>query len=1136
MPTRNLLTIEDPHLAKLLSEKDLMRMLNLSRTTLWRLRARGLPTVTLGRTVRYDIDRIQRWLASTSTAASTGGEALPDLPQEGPDELPDCHWSLSVAFDPKHRPQEPSKPSSTVRREWWRYPQEAHLLDRHGRKYRRLTAEEIGTLQGFPKGWGIGATKDELLLIRGYGDAVPPTLAEKILAELPTLVPESELRTTVEICAGFGGLALGKSRALKIEHLALIERWNVACEVLRTRGEFPTNRVIEADLTDFDWTPFANRVDLLTGGPPCQPWSVGGRGLGQADDRDLLGRMPGVVGTVKPKVFIFENVPGLLSGENEDYARTLVENLRNSAGLNSYGVVMGVLNAADFGVPQTRRRVFIVGAAGRTAKDVWDYFDRVSSARTHADPRVSAQRGLKPWTTIHDAIPDWDEPKRQWHRWPEGGEMYHVSADVDNKNDSPSTSSRAIRRAVRVGLDWPSRGLKSCQNDAGDWTVLDERDELARTVLSPLLPEPQSGDPEKDPWYVSGDPMVSLESLRRVVGKSGALAYIDIPRIRTNAGSFDAAERDSILDTWLTVVQGLLRRAVALLDDDGAIAALCGIEETPYVRMLLDEISGPSNHLGTVAWQKNYSPRNMPNMRDVSPTHDNVVLFSRRIASLPALALKIPPDGFANRDGDPRGPWNAEQKGANKPDCDYEVNICPYRWEIASGNLPPGIWRINGKSGVIWGRGSDLTTAGEWKFKVRASDKAGNFVEKSSEIRIVHDSEPPGLAEVPWLASTSGLDVSGPLRITTESLPVGRVGSDYSACVVAAGGSPWIGTTRPGKTSSGGKGRYWEYPLKTLLAASAADAVDFKSRDDAIPALKTYLQGARFTPLNQVSVWLGASKSSGEGGAPASLSDVGYSQDAKKELEILSKASVISETVNISKPARLMSRLLAIFDNPKGYVLDIGSPAAEMASVATAMGRPAIYVELKSVPKMRDGLLKKRLLYAAKGLHPIPEVVDFLDAPRTAEKNARRYLVFGAPRTVDHHRRLYSVHVGPEFAKLDRSTGTCLIDYDEYAPDTRRFLNALASMEGLVPFELPVQSHVFAASVNRRIVALHIPSDQKLDPRLLDEILNPLSVYLKDGQRVRIYYHRGSPPAGLPIGQVEFRRVPYELLLLAGLS
>ena len=1114
-----------------------MEMLRLSRTTLWRLRTKGLPTVAVGRTVRYNIDRVQQWLDQTGAPTIAGSPERNDADALGRavEVLPDCHWSLSVALDPKHRPQEPNRPASTVRREWWRYPQEAHLLDRAGSRYRRLTAEEIGRLQGFPIGWGTAATKDELLLIRGYGDAVPPLMAERIAKALPSLLPRKRIWKSVEICAGFGGLALGMSRALNINHVALLERWPVACEVLRTCGAFPPERVQEVDLKDFDWKALAGQVELLSGGPPCQPWSVAGQGLGEEDDRDLLGGMPEVISTVRPALFVFENVPGLLSGENEAYARNLVDRLRNSAGPNSYGVAMGVFNAADFGVPQRRRRVFIVGAAGRSTSEVLRFFDRVHGAKTHADPRYAAHRGLAPWTSIASSIRDWREPKRQWYRWPQEPEapLDTVMANLSEAEQQQSALP-VQRRSVRVGIDWPSRGFKVGLSEGGGWSVRQERDELSGSSLTPLLPAPDGGHPLHDPWYVTGDPMVTLDALRRTIGRRSKLAYLDVPRIRTNAGSFDASEREAVLDTWLTVVQGLLRRAYALLDDDGALAALCGIEETHFVRMLLDEIAGPGNHLGTIAWQKGYSPRNMPNMREVSPTHDNLLLFARRVDSLPPLALKVPPEGFVDRDGDPRGPWNAEQKGANKPDCDYEVNICPYRWTISSGELPPGIWRINPKSGVIWGRGADLNTAGRWSFTVRVTDQAGKVAERTLEIEIGADNSAPAAASIPWLERIDGLDAKGRLRIETATLPAGRLGADYSACVMAAGGTPWRGTTRPGKTAAAGKGRYWEFPLKTLVAAAAEDRVDFKSRDDAIPALKSYLNGATYTMLNQASVWLGASKRSGS--ESDAFGDVGYSQDAKKELASLSDEGVISEKVGFSKPARLMTRLLALFDRSDGFVIDVGSPAAEMASIATALGRPAVYVEVRTDPKIRSGLLVKRLTHAARGRHPVPGVVDFLDRPRR-DAGSGRYFLSGARRPDRPDSRPYMLNVGSDFAQVDRSAATCFIDYANYPDGAPTFLQALASVEGLVALVSKRQDGVFATTVDGSLLAIHFEGTTKLDGRSLDGVLSSFDVHMRKGGRLRIYYHRGAPPADASrTSRLEFRRVPYDLKLSAGIA
>jgi len=345
------------------------------------------------------------------------------------EELPPCHWSRSTALDPKHRPQEPHRPSSTVRREWCRFPQEAHLLDLKGNRYRRLLGEEVAALQGFPADWASEAVVPELDLIRGYGNAVPPALAEVLLGALRD-VADGTISTGIEICAGFGGMALGAHRALGLEHKALIEIWEPAAKVLRHRSEWSPSAVVLGDVLQFPWQEHAGEVDLLSGGLPCQPWSNAGKGLGAADMRDLLGAMPDVVARLQPRAFVFENVPGLLAGENEPYAAWLIKQLRSPSSDLKYGVAAAVFNAADFGVPQVRRRVFIVGLIGKEDRDVHAFFDKVAARRTHADPRLPLPAGRAPWRTVADAVPDWSDVRTGWRRWL--GQANEEGADAES--------------------------------------------------------------------------------------------------------------------------------------------------------------------------------------------------------------------------------------------------------------------------------------------------------------------------------------------------------------------------------------------------------------------------------------------------------------------------------------------------------------------------------------------------------------------------------------------------------------------------------------------------------------------------------------------------------------------------------
>lgn len=1148
--------------SELLSGEGLMRLLHLSRTTLWRLRNDGLPHVKVGRLVRYNVKAVRAWLEGPGKDLTfpTNGNRHSHSGQDGhaaaipranghhassPAELPPCHWSPSVALDPKHRPQSPCRPSTTVRREWWRFPQEAHLHDEVGGRYRRLLAREVAVIQGFPADWGAKAGLGELDLIRGYGNAVPPPLSQALFESVRQFSREP-LRTVVEICAGFGGMALGVTRAFQAEHLALVDNWAPAAAVLRGAGLWPEDAVMQADVESFDWSRFTGKVDVLCGGPPCQPWSNAGAGRGERDERDLLGYTPELVAAVQPKVFVFENVPGLLQGENEAYAAWLIQRLRRPRPGLAYGVAAAVVNAADYAVPQVRRRVLIVGLLGEPVEAVHRLFDDLHARRTHADPRAAAP-GRKPkWRTIGDAVADWGDANHAWRRWLVPAAVHHSTTNGVPMNQQVNTATAAVIPVKRIQLIWPHRGTLPSWQD-GNWHLdSTRRDDASLGGLSPLLPLSDDADPARDPWYVVGDPVVTLDALLRTAGRRAELVYLDLPRIQTDAATFEAAEATARLDTWLTVVHALLRRGLRLLDDRGVIVALCGVNELPYVQELLNELQGPECQIGVVAWQKGYSPRNMKGMKEFTPTHDNLVVFAKRKATLPAVHLKVPPDGFKNPDGDPRGSWNAEQKGANKSDCDYEVHVCPYRWRIVGGDtkLPPGMWRINPKSGVIWAKPGDLTEPGEWSFKVEVEDSKGHTTQKKFTIRVAGDVPPPPLAQVPWLEAkrsgkgfTGGPEKTGDLRIVTSKLPAARLGEEYSACVLAAGGKPWVGQTRPGKTSATGDTRYWEFPFKTLHDAAARDMVDFKQTDDAIPAIKTYLGHATSTPLNQMTTWLGRGKKDDDPFA------AGYSSDAKKELQALRDAGFITEIVEGSKPAPLMCRLLGLFTSAHGLVVDVGSPAAEMAALATATGRKAVYIEFPGSEAERDSILTPRLAAAARGKHLIPTGVLFSKERLNVEAGTteKGFILAGERRTEMPNGGVFSFGLGAPFAAVDREAGVVSVDYAQYPTTDPNFLYALASMEGLVPVK-ERRGLLFATSVDGNLGALHIPSTMFLDERLLRQIREEMAWFVGPERRLRVYYHRGqdgrhmdrdeADKAALP---VELRLIPYELQLAAGL-
>lgn len=159
--------------------------------------------------------------------------------------------------------------------------------------------------------------------------------------------------TCVEICAGAGGQALGLAMAGFV-HVALIEYEKEYCEILRQNR--PEWNVICQDVCNFDGTEYAG-VDLLAGGVPCPPFSIAGKQLGKDDERDLFPEAVRLVGEIKPRAVMLENVRGFLDPRFDEYRENLFLQLRNLG----YVTHIKLLNASDYGVPQLRPRVVIIG-------------------------------------------------------------------------------------------------------------------------------------------------------------------------------------------------------------------------------------------------------------------------------------------------------------------------------------------------------------------------------------------------------------------------------------------------------------------------------------------------------------------------------------------------------------------------------------------------------------------------------------------------------------------------------------------------------------------------------------------------------------------------------------------------------
>jgi DNA (cytosine-5)-methyltransferase 1 len=194
----------------------------------------------------------------------------------------------------------------------------------------------------------------------------------------------------LELFAGAGGLALATAHA-GFQHEALIERDHDACETLRLNARSGSGhagdwKIVEKDIRFQDFRPYRGHIDFISGGPPCQPFSLGGKHLGQDDHRNMFPQAVRAVREIQPKAFVFENVKGLLRKNFANYYSYILHQLRfpdirlsgdeewtdhlsklerlatgGKHGGLQYNVVHRLLNAADYGVPQHRWRVLIVG-------------------------------------------------------------------------------------------------------------------------------------------------------------------------------------------------------------------------------------------------------------------------------------------------------------------------------------------------------------------------------------------------------------------------------------------------------------------------------------------------------------------------------------------------------------------------------------------------------------------------------------------------------------------------------------------------------------------------------------------------------------------------------------------------------
>ena len=317
-------------------------------------------------------------------------------------------------------------------------------------------------------------------------------------------------RDSIELFAGAGGLGIGLAEAGFTPRIVVeFDKW--CCDTLRDNhkagntGDADDNapwRVIEGDVRQVDFSQFEGKIDLVSGGPPCQPFSLGGRHQAYDDARDMFPEAVRAVRETQPKAFVFENVKGLTRAAFSDYFSYVQLQLEHPEvvvrqgevwgehfkrlqqhhtstkrdGLQ-YNVVTKLLNSANHGVPQRRERVIFVGfrddvdacwsfGEGDHTHEalVWDqtfgdYWDRHKVAKSQRKlegralgiaERLSKDErpDTRPWCTTRDAIGDLPDPRHT-----------RISASIPDHRFQPG--ARSYPGHTGSFMDDPSKTLKA---------------------------------------------------------------------------------------------------------------------------------------------------------------------------------------------------------------------------------------------------------------------------------------------------------------------------------------------------------------------------------------------------------------------------------------------------------------------------------------------------------------------------------------------------------------------------------------------------------------------------------------------------------------------------------------------------
>lgn len=269
---------------------------------------------------------------------------------------------------------------------------------------------------------------DEIISV----DALP--IERQVVTE-----PDQKQVTAIELFAGAGGLALGMEKG-GIKTVEFVEFDRICCDTLKKNR--PDWNVICEDIHQVDFTSFNGKIDIVSGGFPCQAFSYAGKKLGFEDTRGtLFHEFARCVDEVQPPVFLAENVRGLVSHDKGRTLETILSVLENLG----YDVQFKILNAAYFGVSQKRERIVIIG----TKKGLGLKFTYPEPEKKMATLREALQNCPQSEGTEYS-----EKKKNALALVPPGGCWINLPDDVARKYMGKSYFSGGGRRGMARRIAW----------------------------------------------------------------------------------------------------------------------------------------------------------------------------------------------------------------------------------------------------------------------------------------------------------------------------------------------------------------------------------------------------------------------------------------------------------------------------------------------------------------------------------------------------------------------------------------------------------------------------------------------------------------------------------------------------------